>query len=57
MLFADAVHFSKLTEEQVPLFVQYFLGMIGDLLDQTAHKPVFKNTWGDGLYFVLRTSV
>jgi class 3 adenylate cyclase/tetratricopeptide (TPR) repeat protein len=32
MLFADAVHYSKLTEEQVPRFVQHFLGKIAELL-------------------------
>jgi len=54
MLFADARGFSKLAESQVPLFVTYFLGMVGELSDNSIHAPIAKNTWGDGLYFVFR---
>jgi class 3 adenylate cyclase len=52
MLFADAVNFSKLTEQQIPLFLNYFLGAIGKLISTSPHAPLIKNTWGDGLYFV-----
>lgn len=52
MLFADAVNFSKLSDLQVPLFVEHFLGAIGKLIANSRHAPVVKNTWGDGLYFV-----
>ena len=52
MLFADAVNFSKLTEQQIPLFLSYFLGAIGKLISSSPHAPLIKNTWGDGLYFV-----
>ncbi|MEY2479745.1 MAG: hypothetical protein QOI04_672 [Verrucomicrobiota bacterium] len=52
MLFADAVAFSKLTEQQVPLFVRHFLGGIGKLVAKTARAVVEKNTWGDGIYLV-----
>ena len=52
LLFADAHGFSELTDEQVPLFVQHFLGMAGRLAFSSAHQPLMKNTWGDGLYFV-----
>ena len=52
MLFADAVNFSKLTEQQIPLFLHYFLGAIGNLISTSPHAPSIKNTWGDGLYFV-----
>ena len=52
MLFADAVNFSKLTEQQIPLFLSYFLGAIGKLISTSPHAPLIKNTWGDGLYFV-----
>ena len=52
ILFADAVKFSQLTEEQIPRFVRYFLGAIGELSSVSGHAPVMKNTWGDGLYFV-----
>lgn len=52
MLFADAVNFSKLTEQQIPLFLSHFLGAIGKLIHSSPHAPSIKNTWGDGLYFV-----
>jgi class 3 adenylate cyclase len=52
MLFADAVHFSKLTEEQIPRFIKYFLGAISEMPAMRNHPPELKNTWGDGLYFV-----
>jgi hypothetical protein len=52
LLFADAEGFSKLTDEEVPLFVQNFLGLAGELAAKSAHRPLTKNTWGDGLYFV-----
>jgi class 3 adenylate cyclase/tetratricopeptide (TPR) repeat protein len=52
LLFADAEGFSKLTDEEVPLFAQHFLGLAGRLADESPHRPLTKNTWGDGLYFV-----
>ncbi len=52
MMFADAVNFSKLKESEIPLFLHHFMGAIAELIKLTPHKPVMKNTWGDGLYFV-----
>ncbi len=52
LLFADAEGFSKLSDEEVPLFAQHFLGLAGRLANESAHRPLTKNTWGDGLYFV-----
>lgn len=52
MLFADAVNFSKLKEEQIPRFLKYFMGTIADLIKVSPHAPLMKNTWGDGLFFV-----
>lgn len=54
LLFADVVGFSKLAEEEMPLFVEHFLGRVGALCDRSPHGPVQRNTWGDGLYFVFR---
>ena len=53
LLFADAVGFSKLSEYEVARFVQYFLGAIGKLSMSFDEHILAKNTWGDGLYFVL----
>ena len=55
MLFADAVGFSKLTEEEVPRFVRDFLGAIGRLVSRPPRGIVARNTWGDGLYLVFST--
>ena len=52
LLFGDAEGFSKLSDEEVPLFAQHFLGLAGKLAAESPHRPLTKNTWGDGLYFV-----
>ena len=52
MLFADVVAYTKLTEEEVPRFVQYFFGGIKQLIARSPSEIVAKNTWGDGLYLV-----
>ncbi|HEY9875096.1 MAG TPA: adenylate/guanylate cyclase domain-containing protein, partial [Candidatus Obscuribacterales bacterium] len=52
MLFADVVHYSHLTEDQIRPFVQHFLGSVADLIATSNYAPVVKNTWGDALYFV-----
>jgi class 3 adenylate cyclase len=51
LLFADAVGFSKLAEEQIPQFVTHFLGPIAALLERSNRPPIVQNTWGDALYF------
>jgi len=55
LLFADVVHYSHLHDEQYLPFVQHFLGAIADLAAQFPYHPLFKNTWGDALYFVFST--
>lgn len=52
MLFADAVGFSKLSEQEVPRFVQHFLGGLGRMISKSSRQISAKNTWGDGLYLV-----
>jgi hypothetical protein len=54
MLFADAVGYSKMTENQIPIFIRHFLGSVGALNERTAHRPIYMQTAGDGLYFVFR---
>jgi class 3 adenylate cyclase len=53
ILFGDVVGFSKLTEDQIPLFVTHFLGTVAEML--AGHRTVKKNTWGDGLYLVFES--
>jgi class 3 adenylate cyclase len=52
LLFADVEGFSKLNDEGVRLFVTHFLGLTGRLANESVHRPLSKNTWGDGLFFV-----
>lgn len=52
MLFADVKNFSKLDEEQAPAFFEWFLNGVARLIQRSKEKPVFQNTWGDGLFLV-----
>ncbi|MBI5774408.1 MAG: hypothetical protein HZA89_11780 [Verrucomicrobia bacterium] len=49
MLFADIVGFTKLTEMQIPAFVEHFLGNAARIMGETKHPPIHKNTWGDAV--------
>ncbi len=52
LLFADARGFSRLSEEEMPLFVREFLGGVADELSRARRAPRLANTWGDGVYLV-----
>jgi class 3 adenylate cyclase len=52
MLFADAVGYSVLSEDQTPNFINQFLGAVADLNSRTAQRPEHVETTGDGLYMV-----
>lgn len=52
MLFGDIKGFSKLNDQQLPLFIKYVLGGIAKELDRYDVPLLFRNTWGDGLYLV-----
>ena len=52
MLFADATGYSRLTEEQIPLFFEHYMGAIAELNRATEYKAVHIETAGDGLYMV-----
>jgi len=52
MLFADAVGYSALSEDQTPHFINEFLGAVADLSARTAQPPEHVETSGDGLYMV-----
>jgi class 3 adenylate cyclase/tetratricopeptide (TPR) repeat protein len=55
MLFADAVGYSGLSEDQTPHFITQFLGAVADLNARTAERPEHVETTGDGLYMVFRS--
>ncbi len=52
MLFADAVGFTHLREDQIPLFVKHILGLIGKRLKRFPYQPSTVKTSGDGLFLV-----
>lgn len=54
MLFGDIKGFSKLAEDQVPTFVEAVLGAFGRVLDEFGPAIEERNTWGDGIYVVVR---
>ncbi len=49
MLFADIVGFTKLSETQVPGFVEHFLGKVARLMGDMKNPPIHQNTWGDAV--------
>jgi tetratricopeptide (TPR) repeat protein len=56
MLFADAVGYSRLNEDQIPIFVTHFLGSVAKLNERMAHPPEHVETTGDGLYMVFAST-
>ncbi len=54
MIFADAVGYSQLSEDQIPKYITGFLGAVAGLNRRTAHRFEHVETAGDGLYMVFR---
>jgi hypothetical protein len=52
MLFADFAGYSKLHDGSAALFQADFWAIVARRIESTAVKPLFANTWGDGLYLV-----
>ena len=52
MLFADLKNFSRIAEEYVPAFFVQYLAVVASELRVTRRPPIFRNTWGDGLFMV-----
>jgi class 3 adenylate cyclase len=52
MLFGDVHGFSKLTDEQLPRFVETVLGAFARVIDGIRGDIRLANTWGDGLFLV-----
>ena len=53
MLFGDVKGFSKLTDEQLPVFAARVLGGFAEALRGHGADVQFANTWGDAVYVVL----
>jgi class 3 adenylate cyclase len=52
MLFADAVGYSQLSEEQIPLFFKHYVGAVAEFNEKTSLRAVHVETAGDGMYMV-----
>jgi class 3 adenylate cyclase len=57
MLFADVRGFSKLTDEQLPVFAAHVFASFADVLDHYRAVVEYSNTWGDALYAVITDAV
>ena len=53
LIFADAQGFSRISEPQVPVFVEHVLRPLGETVDRFRDAIRFRNTWGDGVYLVV----
>ena len=52
MLFADAVGYSRLSEAQIPLFYEHYVGAVARFNESSSDKAVHIETAGDGMYMV-----
>lgn len=52
ILFGDVVNYSQLQEEEIPAFIEEFLGAVVKLESQGKYTPRIKSSWGDCLYYV-----
>ncbi len=57
ILFADLVGYSTIKEEQFPYYIDDYLNALASNLHNSHYKPLFKNIWGDALYFVFEDLV
>ncbi|MDX1948817.1 MAG: adenylate/guanylate cyclase domain-containing protein [Pirellulaceae bacterium] len=55
LLFADVEGFSRLSEAEVPRFVEQFLGRVAELARPYDEAILVRETWGDGLFFALNS--
>jgi class 3 adenylate cyclase len=54
LVFADVKGFSGLRDDQLPSFCDHVLGGFARVLDAHGESVCHRNTWGDGLYVVVR---
>ena len=57
MLFGDIKGFSKLTDRELLIFVEEVLGAISKALEPFENSIHSVNTWGDGIFIVLRDTI
>ena len=55
IIFADFSGFSKLSEQLLPGFLNFVMGAIGTILGNHGDAVLYRNSWGDAIYCVIRT--
>lgn len=55
ILFADTVGFSRITDRDIPLYVQHFIGTTAHVIKALGLDSAYKNSWGDALFMVFDT--
>jgi class 3 adenylate cyclase len=53
IVFGDFQGFSKLTDEQLPVFARRVLGAVAEVLSTHSQHVAQRNTWGDAIYVVM----
>jgi class 3 adenylate cyclase len=54
MVFSDVAGFSRLTDASIPTFMDHVMARLADTIDAYGDDVLVRQTWGDGLYLVLR---
>ncbi len=57
IIFADFSGFSKLSERQLPGFLNFVMGAVGTVLGKHGDSVLCRNSWGDAIYCVIETPV
>ena len=52
IMFADTVGYSRITDREIPLYVEHFIGVIPKIIQQLNLGHVYRRTWGDALFMV-----
>lgn len=52
MLFLDIRGSSSVPDDRIPVFVQEVLGRLADVCDSGPDRPLYSDSWGDGLFLV-----
>ena len=52
LLFADTVNYSRLSDDEMIIFGEKLLGLVGEILKDERFKVAARNSWGDALFLV-----
>ena len=55
VLFADTVGFSRITDRELPRYLEHFVSLIPRTATELGIRPLARNSWGDALFMVFGT--